>query len=527
MLRTETFAQAGAFQPPSKSARAFAWANARLEGYLPALAAFVAAIALHGLAVSLVGSKVVGAFAFSLYVVTLLVAAWCGYGPGILVTLLITCFMPYLFKPGFSVRHVDIGAVTVFLLLSVLVSGTASGRRRTEALLLKVNQELDKRVHEQTRILEQQLAELETLYAELSVGLCFLDTDLRFVRVNDKFASLNDSSAHAYSGRDFREVVSEAFADAVEPLFRRTLLTEEPVFEREVALGGADRKGAGRFWWVSCSRVATDGRVLGLQVVVQDISERKQAEVDLSESNRRLRRANEDLEQFAFSASHDLQEPLRIVTLYTQMLKRKFAGELGPDGDEYIGYTVRSAGRMQQLVGDLLDYLQASPRDAVAVEPASATEALEQALSNLHAGIVEAQASITTSELPSITVRKAHLVQLFQNLLGNALKYRDNERPLRIHVGVVPHQGDSNWLFSVKDNGIGIDREYHQQVFGIFKRLHPYEEYPGTGMGLAICRRIVEQYGGRIWVDSKLGEGATFLFTVPAAPSRGRATLVT
>jgi light-regulated signal transduction histidine kinase (bacteriophytochrome) len=301
----------------------------------------------------------------------------------------------------------------------------------------------------------------------------------------------------------------------LEPLYRRVLSTAEPILDYEIP-GPSSGTGAGRFWSISCSPVATDGRVLGLQIVVQDITERKQAEKDLQQSNTSLRRANEDLEQFAFSASHDLQEPLRNVAIYSQMLKKKFGGALGPDGDEYIGYTVQGALRMQQLVRDLLTYSKASLSEAGLAAPVSAKDALAQALSNLQAGILETQAAITFSELPSIRMRKVHLVQLFQNLLSNSLKYRKPE-PLRIHVSAVPHEGCS-WLFSVQDNGIGIDPRYQQQVFGIFKRLHRQEEYPGTGIGLAICRRILEQHGGRIWVDSKPDEGATFLFTLPVTP---------
>jgi light-regulated signal transduction histidine kinase (bacteriophytochrome) len=309
-------------------------------------------------------------------------------------------------------------------------------------------------------------------------------------------------------------MVSEEWADLVEPLYRRVLSTVEPILDRETP-GPASGIRSGRFWAISCSPVSTAGQVLGLQIIIQDITERKQAEQALNESNTSLRRANEDLEQFAFSASHDLQEPLRNVAIYSQLLKKKFGGVLGPTGDEYIGYTVQGALRMQQLVNDLLAYTQASFSDAALAYRVSAKEALTQALSNLHVGILDSQAAITFSELPSVRMRKVHLVQVFQNLISNSIKYRKQE-PLHIDISAVPHEGDG-WLFAVKDNGIGIDFQYQQQVFEIFKRLHRHEKYPGTGIGVAICRRIVEQHGGRIWVESNAGEGATFLFTVPAA----------
>lgn len=501
-------------ETPSMTTRVFASLSSRLRGYVPALAVFILAMVLHSAAVILFGPKLPGAFPFFLYLLAFLTAAWCGYGPGLLVTVLITCGMPYLYKPDFSIRTVDVGGVTIFLLLSVIVSKTAADRRRTEALLRRLNQELDQRVAEQTRILRDQLAELETLYAKLSLGLCFLDTDLRFIRVNEQFASLNGAPVEAHPGQHLRDMVSAEWAGLVEPLYRRVLATEEPILDREIP-GPASGIRSGRFWAISCSPVATAGQVLGLQIIIQDITERKQAEQALNDLNTSLRRANEDLEQFAFSASHDLQEPLRTVAIYSQMMKKEFGGVLGPRGDEYIRYTVEGALRMQQLVRDLLAYAHASLPDAAPAEPVSAKAALEQALANLRTAIVETKVSITFSELPSIPMRNAHVVQLFQNLISNAIKYRKPE-PLQIHISAEPHAG-GRWLFRVQDNGIGIDPRYQQQVFGIFKRLHGPEEYPGTGMGLAICRRILEQHGGRIWVESKAGEGATFLFTIPAA----------
>ena len=516
MFRSETLSElnsADVREAPSRTTRFLASLNHRLQGYFPALGAFLLAMVLHTLASLLVGRPLLGAFPFFLYLLAFLTAAWCGYGPGLLITILITCGVPYLVKPGFSIRTVDLGGVAIFLLLSAIVSGLASSRRRTEALLRSLNKELDKRVGEQTRLLRDQLAELETLYAKLSVGLCFLDTHLRLERVNDKFASMSGSPVEAHLGREIRDVVGEDFANIVEPLCRRVLSTEEPILDYEIT-GPLSATGARRFWSISCSPVITGGQVLGLQIVIQDITERKQAEHALNESNANLRRANADLEQFAFSASHDLQEPLRNVALYSQMLKKKFGGVLGADGDQYIGYTVEGALRMQQLVNDLLTYTQTSLSDAALAHRVNAKEALQQALSNLDAAIVESRAVITLSELPAVRIRKVHLVQVFQNLIGNSIKYRKQEL-LRIDISAVPHEGDS-WLFAVKDNGIGIDPEYQQQVFGIFKRLHRHEQYPGTGIGLAICKRIVEHHCGRIWVESKPNEGATFLFTLPA-----------
>ncbi|HYI97688.1 MAG TPA: PAS domain S-box protein [Bryobacteraceae bacterium] len=236
-------------------------------------------------------------------------------------------------------------------------------------------------------------------------------------------------------------------------------------------------------------------------------------------TNLALRRANSDLEQFAYSASHDLQEPLRMVSVYSQMLKKKFSGQLGEQGEEFISYTVQGATRMENLVRDLLAYTRASTSSDEPLTLVDANEALAYALTGLELAIKQAGATVTSSPLPKVRIRAIHLQQLLQNLISNALKYRGKE-PTRIHVAAERNSGE--WLFSVRDNGIGIDPKYREQIFGIFKRLHSAAEYWGTGIGLAICRRIVDRAGGRIWVDSQLGQGATFFFTLPDAGSSAR-----
>lgn len=226
-----------------------------------------------------------------------------------------------------------------------------------------------------------------------------------------------------------------------------------------------------------------------------------------------LTRVNADLEQFAYSASHDLQEPIRNVAIYSDILSMRYSGVLDDSGIEFLGNVKAAAVRMQTLVSDLLSYTQAASITDEDPEPGEAEAALLAALANLTAAINRASASITYDPLPAVCVREVHLQQIFQNLIGNAIKYR-REEPLRIHVSA--ERKDGHWLFSVKDNGIGIGPEYTAQIFGLFKRLHTNKKYPGTGIGLAICQRIAERYGGRIWVESELGKGSVFFFTVPA-----------
>ncbi len=226
-----------------------------------------------------------------------------------------------------------------------------------------------------------------------------------------------------------------------------------------------------------------------------------------------LQHSNAELEQFAYVASHDLQEPLRMVISYTQMLQRRYAGRLDADADQFIAFAVDGATRMQQLINDILAYSQVGTRSKE-VESTDCEKVLSTALANLQAAIAESGAVVTHSPLPTVMADGMHLGQVFQNLIGNAIKYHSEKRP-EVDVGAERRNGE--WLFSVRDNGIGIDPSYRERVFGVFERLHTRDEYPGTGIGLAICKRIVERQGGRIWVESQPGMGATFFFTLPAA----------
>jgi PAS domain S-box-containing protein len=242
-------------------------------------------------------------------------------------------------------------------------------------------------------------------------------------------------------------------------------------------------------------------------------AESKHSQAALLRSNEELSRANEDLNQFAHSASHDLQEPLRTVSVYSQLLRRKLDKGLGAEEEEYINYILRGANRMEALIKDLLAYNQAS---GISEEPppvVDANMALEAALANLDAAIEASGGSVVHGPLPHVRMRSSQLTQLFQNLIGNAIKYRGEEIPV-IRINAASRQND--WLFSVEDNGIGIEDKYKEQIFGIFKRLHTADEYSGTGMGLAICKRIVERAGGRIWTESQPRRGSIFFFTLPS-----------
>ena len=247
------------------------------------------------------------------------------------------------------------------------------------------------------------------------------------------------------------------------------------------------------------------GKAVALSVISRDITARKQVEDE-------LRRANHDLEQFAYSASHDLQEPLRSIKIYGELLTKRYTHKLDGEALDFLEFLSSGATRMEQLVRDLLAYTQVT-RLAAPSEPVDTNRALGASLQDLEAAVTSSGAEIAADRLPSVRMHDTHLKQIFQNLIGNAIKYRDPERPPQIRIGAETRNGAC--VFRVEDNGIGIEPEYKEQIFGLFTRLHTADQYSGTGIGLAICQRIVERYGGRIWAESEPGKGSTFRFSVP------------
>ncbi len=261
------------------------------------------------------------------------------------------------------------------------------------------------------------------------------------------------------------------------------------------------------------------------QALRQALVRAREAERQLTEQAAELRRSNEELEQFAYVASHDLKEPLRMVTSYVQLLARRYAGKLDADADEFIGFATEGATRMRTLIDDLLKYSRVGTR-GTEFAPIDCGKVLNVISANLEVAIAESGAELRIDPLPTIIADERQFEQLFQNLLANAIKFRGESNPVvhvsarhfddltttPLHNGGHSHPG---WMFSVRDNGIGIDPQFASKIFLIFQRLHQRNEYPGTGIGLAVCKKIVERHGGRINVDSKPGEGATFRFTIP------------
>jgi len=295
---------------------------------------------------------------------------------------------------------------------------------------------------------------------------------------------------------------SHPYFAGIEEIVGKMKAEGKSVIQREVRVGDV-------YYDQALAFVDDGGRI---RIYGRDITERKRAEEAMKEYAENLKRSNEDLERFAYVASHDLREPLRMVTSFSQLLEKNYKGRLDPDADEFIHYIVEGGTRMEMLVNDLLDYSRVTSmaKPLVSIET---DNAVNTAIKNLSSAISESKAEISVDPLPVILGDLTQLTLVFQNLLANAIKFRGDKTPV-VHIGSV-RMGDK-WIFSVQDNGIGIDPDYHEKIFEIFQRLHNRGQYSGTGIGLAICKRIIERHGGKIWVESDEGKGSTFYFTIPA-----------
>ena len=274
------------------------------------------------------------------------------------------------------------------------------------------------------------------------------------------------------------------------------------------------RRADGRYIWVEdhMVKVKNNGIKDHMSGVLIDITEHKQAEEKLRQLAEKLSQSNKELEQFAYVASHDLQEPLRMVASYIQLLQRRYKGQLSTEADEFINYSVDGVIRMKTLINDLLIYSRVNTKEAP-LEAVDLNKVMKQTLTNLKATIDESGATVNVETLPTVSANSLHMNQLFQNLISNAIKFRKEGVPPVVNISAA-HEGNE-WHFIVSDNGIGIEKEFADKIFVIFQRLHNNSEYPGTGIGLAICKRIIEKLGGRIWVESSNGSGANFNFTIP------------
>lgn len=312
-------------------------------------------------------------------------------------------------------------------------------------------------------------------------------------------ASRDDERALAFvldqlkNPEEFLSKVRELYSDPDAESFDVLEFNDGRFFERYSRPQKIGEKSVGRVW------------------SFRDITKRQRAEEALKRTADELARSNADLKQFAYAASHDLSEPLRSIAGFVKLLEKRYRSKLDEKADEFIDYIVVGVERMDRLIHDLLEYSQVDAKGKD-FGPVNCSVALEEAVNNLRSAIEESGAELTYDLLPTVIADSSQLSRLFQNLINNAIKFRGNE-PIKIHISA--QQKGDEWVFSIKDNGIGIDPQFFERIFVIFQHLHTTREYEGTGLGLAICKKIVERHGGQIWVESEQGNGSTFFFTIP------------
>jgi len=402
-------------------------------------------------------------------------------------------------------RYLRKDGSVVWVRFTMTVERDAEGRPLYE---IGVYDDITAQLDAQVRLRDSEARFRQTFELAAS-GICHV-IDGRFARVNRSMCEILGYSEKQLLGKTVKELShpdDRDVTDAERARIRKGEI-ESARFEKRYI------RADGRVVWCKVA-IALVRDVFGVPqyevAIFDDITDRKQAERALREAHEELKRSNAELEQFAYVASHDLQEPLRMVASYTQLLARRYDARLEGDAREFMAYIVDGASRMKQLIEDLLAYSRVGTKGAD-FQPVSADAALRRALFNLRAAIEEAGAVVTHDPMPTLPADEVQLGQLLQNLIGNALKFRSSSVP-RIHIGVkdLGHE----WQFEVRDNGIGIEPQYYERIFMVFQRLHDKGEYPGTGIGLAICKKVVERHGGRIWVESRPGHGSSFYFTLP------------
>lgn len=410
----------------------------------------------------------------------------------------------FLFKP--IVPEVLRSKVAVFVELS---RGNAKLKQQAEAL------------RKQAEILRKAEQKFRSLLEAAPDAMVVINRDGRIVLVNARAEEMFGYAKQQLLGNSIGTLLPERFRSQY-PNYGIDFSSQGASFLRaSLELYGLRKDGAEFPIEISLSPLETEEGTL-ISSAIRDITERKKAAEQIQQLNasleervlertEQLLRSNEELQQFAYVASHDLQEPLRTVSVYAQFLAKRYRGRLEGDADEFIGYIVENAERMEKLIHDLLDFSRLEAQNNL-FSRINTGDALNDAISNLRTLIEESRATVTHDAMPSVTGEPIQLTRLFQNLLVNSIKYRSGEAP-RIHIAT--HAVNHEWLFSVCDNGIGIDPKYTEKVFGIFKSLQPRTKGSGNGIGLAICRKIVSRHQGRIWVESGLGKGTTVWFTLP------------
>lgn len=351
--------------------------------------------------------------------------------------------------------------------------------------------------------------ELQTIIDSTRTWIFYKDKENHYLQVNRAYTEILGLSKEELEGVSLFDIFEREQAETYWKSDKQVIKSGKPKFD---IIEPMLYKNKVR--WVQTDKIPYYdelNNIIGIIGFADDITERKQHEKQLKQSMDKLKRSNEELEQFAYVASHDLQEPLRMVGSFTQLLERRYKGKLDKDADDYIGFIVDGANRMKDLIDDLLAFsrLNTTAKEYKLID---LEKALNDVLLDIQTSVEENNVTITHDVLPTIKCDPSQIGQLFQNLIANAIKFQDEESPI-IHISV--EESVKEWLFGVSDNGIGIAPEHHKKIFNVFNRLHTRAEYEGTGIGLAICKRIVNRHKGKIWVESELRKGSTFYFTIP------------
>ena len=444
----------------------------------------------------------------------LLVATIAGGGPGIVTTVLTALAADYWFIE-------PIGQFNILNMNDAISMGIFTSSSIFLSLLIEYYRQAQKKSIEEMRLANHYNRSL--LEASLD-PLVTISADGKVTDVNEAAIKVTGVSREQLIGTDFSNYFTEPgkAQEGYQQVFAKGLVIDYPLTIRH-----KDGRLTDVLYNASLYRDA-HGKILGVFAAARDVTLLKNAEAQLMRhrdsledlvkertakleaSNRELAQSNENLEQFAYVASHDLQEPLRLLSNFSQLLEKRYKDKLDQDANDFIGFIVDGAKRMKVLISDLLTYSRAGRNEQTAKE-VDFNKIVEKVIYYMSPIIAQSEGKVTCDKLPVLVAREIHIMQLFQNLISNALKYHSDKAP---DIQIRAKRNNNVWLFSVSDNGIGIDPQFHEKIFQIFQRLHSQEEYSGTGIGLSICKKIVSNYGGKIWVESQEGKGSTFYFTI-------------
>ena len=356
-----------------------------------------------------------------------------------------------------------------------------------------------------------RLSEIEGIYDSSPIGLCTLDTDLRYIRINQNLANINGTSAIKHIGKTPHEIIP-TLSSQIEEMAHDTLKTGKPNMGHEIEGVTPSQPSVIRTWIVqSVPFKDINGVIIGISFSVLEITDMKRAQEKIAKTMEKLKLSNDELQRFAYVVSHDFKEPLRMVSYFTQLIKKRHIDKFDGEVDEFIGFIIEGSKRMERLLDDLLEYSRITSAEDK-YEEINLDIIVEESIFNLKMAIEKNNVKITKDPLPTVFVNHSQMIHVFQNLFANAIKFRSKKTPI-IHIFAQKEQ--NQWIIGVSDNGIGIDPQYNKRIFDVFQRLHRRTEYEGTGMGLFITKKIIERHNGHIWVDSKPEKGSTFYFSLP------------